>query len=102
MKTQTESQSTRYAGNIAAPSEHIILGTIVDRPRIGLRLMTVLARQGLEVQYFKTSRSSDARLLNVTMIVEGKSEAVPRSIKQLQRLVDVVEVCLGGGYGQMQ
>jgi acetolactate synthase-1/3 small subunit len=79
-----------------APAEaqrHHILSVLVEnRPGVLNRVAGLIARRGYNIHSLAVAPTEDERFSRITMVVDVVSSPLPQMIKQLDKLVNVIQI----------
>lgn len=71
---------------------HTISVLVANKPGVLVRIATVFARRGFNIDSLVVSRAHRPGLSRMTVVTEGSEERVEQIVKQMAKLVDVVHV----------
>lgn len=71
---------------------HVLSVTVRDRPGVLLRIASLFARRGYNIESLSVAQSEKPGLSRTTFVVTGEDETVEQVNKQLQKLIDVITV----------
>ena len=81
-----------------APTKHILLALVEDKPGVLNRMASVFRRRGFNIQSvnvletIETEDSERPGLTRVAIVVSGSASILGQVKKQLEKIVDVVKV----------
>ena len=81
-----------------APTKHILLALVEDKPGVLNRMASVFRRRGFNIQSvnvletIETENSERPGLTRVAIVVSGSASILGQVRKQLENIVDVVKV----------
>ncbi len=75
-----------------AGAAHTISVLVADKPGVLVRVATVFARRGFNIDSLAVSPAHQKGLSRMTVVTHGKEEGVTQIVKQLDKLIDVVHV----------
>ena len=79
-------------------TRHILLALVVDKPGVLTRMSSVFRRRGFNIQsvnvleIIEAESSELPRLTRVAIVVAGSASMLGQVRKQLEKIIDVVEV----------
>ncbi len=73
-------------------SRHVISVTVRDRPGVLVRIASLIARRGFNIESLSVARSEEPGLSRTTFVVVGDDPTLEQVQKQLKKLLDVIEV----------
>ena len=73
-------------------SRHVISVTVRDRPGVLVRIASLIARRGFNIESLSVAQSEQPGLSRTTFVVVGDDPTVEQVQKQLKKLLDVIEV----------
>jgi len=71
---------------------HVLSVTVRDRPGVLLRIASLFARRGYNIESLSVAQSEKPGFSRTTFVVTGEEETVEQVNKQLQKLIDVITV----------
>jgi acetolactate synthase-1/3 small subunit len=72
--------------------KHVISVTVRDQPGVLMRIASLIARRGFNIESLSVARSEEPGLSRTTFVLVSESESVEQVEKQLQKLIDVITV----------
>jgi len=73
-------------------NRHVISVTVRDRPGVLVRVASLIARRGFNIESLSVAQSEKPGLSRTTFVVVGDDPTVEQVQKQLKKLLDVIEV----------
>lgn len=73
-------------------NRHVIGVTVRDRPGVLVRIASLIARRGFNIESLSVAQSEKPGLSRTTFVVVGDDPTVEQVQKQLKKLLDVIEV----------
>ena len=73
-------------------SRHVISVTVRDRPGVLVRIASLIARRGFNIESLSVAQSEKPGLSRTTFVVVGDDPTLEQVQKQLKKLLDVIEV----------
>ena len=73
-------------------NRHVIGVTVRDRPGVLVRIASLIARRGFNIESLSVAQSEQPGLSRTTFVVVGDDPTVEQVQKQLKKLLDVIEV----------
>jgi len=71
---------------------HVLSVTVRDRPGVLLRIASLFARRGYNIESLSVAQTETPGLSRTTFVVSGEDSTVEQVEKQLQKLIDVLTV----------
>lgn len=71
---------------------HVLSVTVRDRPGVLLRIASLFARRGYNIESLSVAQTDKPGLSRTTFVVTGEERTVEQVEKQLQKLIDVITV----------
>jgi acetolactate synthase I/III small subunit len=71
---------------------HILSVLVENRPGVLTRIAGLFARRGFNIHSLAVAPTEDERFSRITMVVDVLSAPLPQMIKQLDKLVNVLEI----------
>lgn len=71
---------------------HVISVTVRDRPGVLVRVASLIARRGYNIESLSVSKSEEPGFSRTTFVVSGDTAQIEQIEKQLQKLIDVIKV----------
>jgi len=71
---------------------HTLSVLVENRPGVLMRVAGLFARRGYNIDSLAVGRTEDPSISRMTMVVEGDHYVIEQVTKQLDKLVDVIEV----------
>lgn len=75
-----------------ASAHHILSLLVENRPGVLNRVAGLIARRGYNIHSLAVAPTEDDRFSRITMVVDVASSPLPQMIKQLDKLVNVIEI----------
>lgn len=75
-----------------AVQHHILSVLVENRPGVLNRVAGLFARRGFNIHSLAVAPTDDERVSRITMVVDVASSPLPQMIKQLDKLVNVIEI----------
>ena len=75
-----------------SPNTHILSVTVRDKPGVLLRIASLFARRGFNIESLSVAHSETPGISRTTFVVSGDDRTIEQVEKQLQKLVDVLKV----------
>jgi acetolactate synthase-1/3 small subunit len=72
--------------------KHVISVTVRDQPGVLMRIASLIARRGFNIESLSVARSEEPGLSRTTFVLVSENESVEQVEKQLQKLIDVITV----------
>lgn len=72
--------------------KHVISVTVRDRPGVLVRVASLIARRGYNIDSLSVSKSEEPGFSRTTFVVTGGQDEIEQIEKQLQKLIDVIKV----------
>ena len=72
--------------------KHTISVLVENRPGVLTRVAGLFARRGYNIDSLAVGRTEDEALSRMTIVVEGDQHVIDQVTKQLDKLVDVIEI----------
>jgi acetolactate synthase I/III small subunit len=76
----------------AAASHHTLTVLVENRPGVLARVAGLFARRGFNIFSLAVAPTHDPRFSRITVVVDVESELLDQVVKQLDKLVNVVEI----------
>jgi len=73
-------------------NRHVIGVTVRDRPGVLLRIASLIARRGFNIESLSVAQSETPGQSRTTFVVVGDDPTIEQVQKQLKKLLDVIEV----------
>ena len=82
------------AGGHAAPADrfHTIVTTVENKPGVLARVASLFARRGFNIESLAVAPTADERFSRITFTVDVASSPLEQVVKQLDKLINVVEI----------
>jgi acetolactate synthase-1/3 small subunit len=74
------------------PRHHILSVLVENRPGVLNRVAGLFARRGFNIHSLAVAPTDDEKVSAITMVVDVASAPLPQMIKQLDKLVNVLEI----------
>lgn len=74
------------------PEIHVLSVTVRDQPGVLVRIASLFARRGYNIESLSVAASEVPGLSRTTFVVRGDGTTVEQIEKQLQKLIDVIKV----------
>lgn len=71
---------------------HVLSVTVRDQPGVLVRIASLFARRGFNIESLSVAQSETAGLSRTTFVVSGADATIEQVQKQLQKLIDVISV----------
>ncbi len=71
---------------------HVLSVTVRDQPGVLLRIASLFARRGFNIESLSVAQSETPGISRTTFVVTGEDHTVEQVQKQLQKLIDVIKV----------
>ena len=72
--------------------KHVLSVTVRDRPGVLVRIASLFARRGFNIESLSVAKSGVPGLSKTTFVVSGAEKTIEQVEKQLQKLIDVITV----------
>ncbi len=72
--------------------KHVLSVTVRDKPGVLVRIASLFARRGFNIESLSVAKSGVAGYSKTTFVVKGAEKTVEQVEKQLQKLIDVITV----------
>ena len=72
--------------------KHTVVALVEDRPGVLNRVASLFRRRGFNIESLAVGTTEEAGISRMTIVVESENGIVDQVEKQLQKLIDVVEV----------
>ncbi len=72
--------------------KHVLSVTVRDKPGVLVRIASLFARRGFNIESLSVAKSGIAGYSKTTFVVKGAEKTVEQVEKQLQKLIDVITV----------
>jgi len=72
--------------------KHVLSVTVRDRPGVLVRIASLFARRGFNIESLSVAKSNVPGLSKTTFVVSGAEKTIEQVEKQLQKLIDVITV----------
>jgi acetolactate synthase I/III small subunit len=79
-------------GSALPPTHHTLTVLVENRPGVLARVAGLFARRGFNIFSLAVAPTDDDRFSRITVVVDVEPEALDQVIKQLDKLVNVVEI----------
>lgn len=76
----------------AGPEQHTIIALVEDKPGVLTRIASMFRRRGFNIDSLAVGRSEKPGLSRMTFVVDGDLPTVQQVTRQLDKLIDVIEV----------
>ena len=76
----------------AAPETHTIIALVEDKPGVLTRVASMFRRRGFNIASLAVGRSERPGLSRMTFVVNGDLDTIKQVTRQLDKLIDVIEV----------
>lgn len=73
-------------------SKHVVSVTVRDKPGVLLRIASLFARRGYNIESLSVAQSEVPGISRTTFVVAGEEHTLEQVAKQLQKLIDVIKV----------
>jgi acetolactate synthase-1/3 small subunit len=80
------------AGVAEADMKHTISVVMENKPGVLSRISVLLARRGFNIDSITAGPTSDRDVTRMTVVVEGDEYVADEAVKQLEKLMDVIDV----------
>ena len=77
---------------LQAETKHVMSVTVRDRPGVLVRIASLFARRGFNIESLSVAQSETPGISRTTFVVTGEDHTIEQVEKQLQKLVDVIKV----------
>lgn len=77
---------------MAAPRFHTIVTTVENKPGVLARVAAMFARRGFNIESLAVAPTDDERFSRITFTVDVESAPLEQVVKQLDKLVNVVNI----------
>ena len=74
------------------PEQHTIIALVEDKPGVLTRIASMFRRRGFNIASLAVGRSEKAGLSRMTFVVDGDLPTVQQVTRQLDKLIDVIQV----------
>ena len=74
------------------PEQHTIIALVGDKPGVLTRISSMFRRRGFNIESLAVGRSEKKGLSRMTFVVNGDLPTVQQVTRQLDKLVDVIQV----------
>ncbi len=74
------------------PEQHTIIALVEDKPGVLTRISSMFRRRGFNIESLAVGRSEKKGLSRMTFVVSGDLPTVQQVTRQLDKLVDVIQV----------
>ena len=74
------------------PEQHTIIALVEDKPGVLTRIASMFRRRGFNIASLAVGRSEKPGLSRMTFVVDGDLPTVQQVTRQLDKLIDVIEV----------
>ncbi len=71
---------------------HVMSVTVRDRPGVLVRIASLFARRGFNIESLSVAQSEEPGISRTTFVVTGEDATLEQVQKQLQKLIDVIKV----------
>ena len=75
-----------------APTKHILLALVEDKPGVLNRMASLFRRRGFNIESIAVGHSELPNFSRMTIVVNGPAPIVEQVRKQLSKIVDVVKI----------
>jgi len=65
---------------------------VANKSGILLRLAMVLSKRNYSIHFFNVKPTANRKVKQMIMIIEGESQIFPQVIKQMSKLVDIIQI----------
>lgn len=72
--------------------KHVLSVTVRDKPGVLVRIASLFARRGFNIESLSVAKSGIAGYSKTTFVVKGAEKTIEQVEKQLQKLIDVITV----------
>jgi acetolactate synthase-1/3 small subunit len=79
-------------GNAGTVRHHILSVLVENRPGVLNRVAGLFARRGYNIHSLAVAPTDDPRFSRITTVVDVASSPLPQMIKQLDKLINVIEI----------
>ena len=76
----------------APPETHTIIALVEDKPGVLTRVASMFRRRGFNIASLAVGRSERPGLSRMTFVVNGDLDTIKQVTRQLDKLIDVIEV----------
>ncbi len=76
----------------AQPEQHTIIALVEDKPGVLTRVASMFRRRGFNIASLAVGRSEQAGFSRMTFVVNGDLPTVQQVTRQLDKLIDVIQV----------
>lgn len=73
-------------------SRHVMSVTVRDKPGVLVRIASLFARRGFNIESLSVAQSETPGVSKTTFVVTGQDETIEQVEKQLHKLIDVIKV----------
>ena len=73
-------------------NQHTLVALVQDAPGVLNRIASMFRRRGFNILSLSVGQSETANLSRMTFVVDGEESTVEQIIKQLDKLIDVINV----------
>lgn len=73
-------------------TEHIVMAIVEDVPGVLSRISGLFRRRNFNIKSFTAGNSGQPGLTRITVIVDGKKTMTEQLVKQLDKIIEVIEV----------
>ncbi|HEY7678554.1 MAG TPA: acetolactate synthase small subunit [Candidatus Methylomirabilis sp.] len=77
---------------VSGPRAHTLILQVENRLGVLARIAGLIAAKGYNIDSLSVAETLDPTLSQITLVVHGTESAIEQTVKQLNRLVDVVKV----------
>ena len=76
----------------AHPAQRVVVAHVEDRPGVLARVASLFRRRGFNIESLNVAPTKDYAVSRLTLVTNGSDETLEQIMKQLSKLVDVVDV----------
>ena len=73
--------------------KHIISATVENEPGVLARIVGLISGRGYNIETLSVGPTQDPKISQMTMTIPGDNRVLSQVTKQLNKMVDVIEVC---------
>ena len=71
---------------------HILAGLVENQPGVLTRVAGLFSRRGYNIESLAVGQTHDPEISRMTIVVDGDDHVIEQVVKQLEKLVDVIDV----------
>lgn len=90
--TAMSDESGAATSNSGAVRHHILSVLVENRPGVLNRVAGLFARRGYNIHSLAVAPTEDPRVSRITTVVDVAASPLPQMVKQLDKLVNVIEI----------